>query len=84
MVSGRRYHDMNWRVDVEIASRSVKTSAQPVYLLGIVRGNDRSSKVDALHLQSNFTNLQNLQREIEKALSELRSIHSQRLTRYIV
>ena len=43
---------MNWRVDVEIASRSVKTSAQPVYLLGIVRGNDRSSKVDALHLVS--------------------------------
>lgn len=84
MVSGRRFHDMNWRVDVEIASRSVMTTAHPRYTLKIICSSDSPSKVDAINVQSNFTNLQNFQREMQKALSELQSIHSQRLTRYIV
>jgi hypothetical protein len=84
MVSGRRYHDINWRVDVEIASRSMLTTTQTMYMLGVESSNYNSTTTDTMSLQSNFTNLQNFQRELQRAVHELQSIHAQRLTRYIV
>ena len=43
---------MNWRVDVEIARRSVMNVAQPKYILRIISSGDRSSNSDLMNLVS--------------------------------
>ena len=37
----------------------------------------------SLHIQSDFANLKRLQIELESAVNEVSSVHSQRISRYI-
>jgi ABC-type cobalamin transport system ATPase subunit len=37
----------------------------------------------SLHLQSDYSNMKRLQKELQRAVDELSGTHSQRLTRYI-
>mmetsp|Transcript_442 Transcript_442/g.413 ORF Transcript_442/g.413 Transcript_442/m.413 type:complete len:220 (-) Transcript_442:69-728(-) len=72
------YVDLRWRLDMEIASRSLQANNyEPSYLLRI-----DTTKEQTL-LKADFATLQRIHSELQTALDESKSVHSQRIFRYI-
>jgi hypothetical protein len=42
-----------------------------------------SSEIESLHLEADYANMKNIQRELELALQQLNSAHCQRFAKYI-
>mgnify|MGYP003385321681 FL=1 len=110
-ISSRRYLDMEWRLDIELARRNVTcTDVNPKYLirldftnqdhssvdisaqLGAAVSNAASASslrsvastdIDSLHLEASYSNMKNLQRELETALEQMNGLHCQRFAKYI-
>jgi hypothetical protein len=82
-VYGKRYKNMNWRVDVELGKRSLSSTIQPSYMLKLDTVTNNGQTNESLHFQSNYANLKNFEKELKLALTELSSVHAQRMTRYI-
>ena len=87
-VSVRRYKDLEWRLEMELARRDMTVMTQPKYLLRLDLFNqtdNASGKAteESFHLQVDHANLKYLHSELERALGELSSTHGQRMSRYI-
>jgi hypothetical protein len=112
-VSSRRYLDMEWRLDIELARRNVTcTDVNPKYMIRLDFTNQdhssvdiraqldaavtsssavaasslrsvASTDIDSLHLEASYSNMKNLQRELETALEQMNSLHCQRFAKYI-
>ena len=89
-LSKRRYKDLTWRLDMELARRNVTVITEPKFMLRLDVLNscsgtaaDGGPLVERFHLQSDFANLKRLQGELQRALTELSAPHAQRLVRYI-
>lgn len=83
----RRYKDLTWRLDMELARRNVSVMTEPKFMLRLdvmTPGTGESPpKLERHHLQSDFANLKRLQGELQRAVAELSAPHAQRLVRYI-
>ena len=77
------YSDLHWRLDVELASRMAHNKVQPSFLLRLDTKEGVSSRVQERFLQADYANLKHLVEQLESALAEDSSVHSQRVKRYI-
>ena len=75
------YHDLEWRFDVELASRSLQHQTNPVIIMRLhtKEGGKRSADV----LQTDPVNLLHLTSELENAMQEMKTAHCRRIVRNI-
>ncbi|XP_076879469.1 COMM domain-containing protein 2 [Brachyhypopomus gauderio] len=75
------YHNLEWRFDVQLASRTLRQQVKPTvtFKLHLERGGVRSARV----LQTDPATLLHLIQELERALAEVKSNHCRRILRNI-
>ncbi|XP_023931526.1 COMM domain-containing protein 2 [Lingula anatina] len=76
-----QYHNLEWRFDVKLASRSLKHQIDPTILLKlhIADSGERHTQV----LQTDPSNLVHMTNVLDKALQEMKSQHCRRIVRNI-
>lgn len=75
-----KYVDLDWRLDVQVASRTVQSQTNPVYLL-CLRLED--APVSELRMQTDYSSLKHICEKLEQALAEARSTTLLRVSRKI-
>ncbi|GAA6110880.1 COMM domain-containing protein 2 [Tachysurus ichikawai] len=75
------YHNLEWRLDVQLASRALRQQVKPTVTLKLhlENGDSHSARV----LQTDPATLLHLIRELERALAEVKSSHCRRILRNI-
>uniref|UniRef100_A0A4W5RRD6 COMM domain containing 2 n=1 Tax=Hucho hucho TaxID=62062 RepID=A0A4W5RRD6_9TELE len=76
------YHNLEWRLDVQLASRALRQQVKPTVSMKLhleESGGVKSAKV----LQTDPATLMHLIQELEKALAELKTTHCRRILRNI-
>ncbi|MEE6500992.1 hypothetical protein FKM82_004023 [Ascaphus truei] len=75
------YHNMEWRLDVQLASRSLRHQIKPAITmkLHLQQNDDLSTKV----LQTDPATLLHLIQQLEQALAEMKTNHCRRIVRNI-
>ncbi|KYR02331.1 COMM domain-containing protein 2 [Tieghemostelium lacteum] len=77
------YSNLEWRLDVQIANRSLSDTVNPIYLLKLLTKNGGSSALKEQILQTDPNNLKHLCNELESALLEIRSYENRIIMRNI-
>lgn len=78
------YHDMEWRFEVQLASRSLLKQVAPLITLDLsIKNPDKEESVEHVLLQTDPNNLLHITQVLEEALQEGRSQHIRRLSRVI-
>ena len=49
----------------------------------MVKSSNQGNKIKSYHLQSDYANLKKIQLELQRAVNDMNSVHSQRFSRYI-
>ncbi|CAM4653271.1 unnamed protein product [Leuciscus chuanchicus] len=75
------YHNLEWRLDVQVSSRALRQQLKPSVSLKLVLEDGESLR--ARVLQTDPSTLQHLIQELERALAELKSSHCRRVLRNI-
>jgi len=75
------YSHIDWRLEVEIASRTSRNSAAPKFSLRLDL--DEPGQSQAIPMECSQSTLLHVQKQLEAALSEESSVHSKRFQRYI-
>ncbi|XP_078495976.1 COMM domain-containing protein 2 [Ciona intestinalis] len=75
------YEDLEWRLDVKVATRSLHQQIEPRILLKLHTKNGDHN--DAKLLQTDPVNLINMTRVLEEALNEMKTKHVRRVLRNI-
>eukprot|EP00118_Oscarella_pearsei_P005360 m.24579 g.24579 ORF g.24579 m.24579 type:complete len:161 (+) comp28647_c0_seq1:242-724(+) len=75
------YHNLEWRLDVQLASRSVRHQTDPSVVLRLHTKDCDQSNVEVL--EANPTNLVHLANSLEAALAEMKTAHCRRILRNI-
>ncbi|XP_026053548.1 COMM domain-containing protein 2 [Carassius auratus] len=75
------YHNLEWRLDVQLASRALRQQVKPTVTLKLHL--EDGAKRRAHVLQTDPATLQHLIHELERALAELKSNHCRRILRNI-
>nr|XP_046246776.1 COMM domain-containing protein 2 [Scatophagus argus] len=76
------YHSLEWRLDIQLASRSVRQQVVPILMMHLLmtRGNDGSS---SMILQTDLSTLLHLISTLETALAAMKTNHARRILRNI-
>ncbi|XP_053975948.1 COMM domain-containing protein 2 [Hylaeus anthracinus] len=78
------YHDMEWRYEVQLASRSLLKQVAPLITLDLsIKNTDKGENVEHVLLQTDPVNLLHIVQQLEEALQEGHSQHIRRLSRVI-
>lgn len=78
------YYDMEWRFEVQVASRSLLQQVAPLVTLDLsVKNSDKPEDIEHVLLQTDPVNLLHMTQELEEALHEGRSQHIRRISRVI-
>ncbi|XP_077988238.1 COMM domain-containing protein 2-like [Glandiceps talaboti] len=75
------YHNLEWRFDVQLASRSLRHQINPLITMKL--HTEDSEKKDVHVLQTDPVNLVHLTQTLEGALAEMKSTHCRRIVRNI-
>lgn len=79
-----RYHDLEWRFQVQLASRSLIDQLTPVIVLDLMLKNgENSDNLKHIALQTDPTNLLRLSQELESAIADSQSQHARTIKRSI-
>ncbi|XP_070148817.1 COMM domain-containing protein 2-like [Polyergus mexicanus] len=78
------YYDMEWRFEVQTASRSLLKQVAPLITLDLsLKNPDNSDEIEHVLLQTDPINLLHITQELEEALQESRSLHIRRISRAV-
>lgn len=75
------YHDLEWRFDVELASRSLRHQTNPIIVMRLHTKEGEKKIADIL--QTDPVNLIHLTNELENAIQEMKTAHCRRIVRNI-
>ena len=75
------YHNLEWRFDVKLASRSLRHQISPQVLFKLHTKENGSA--DTTVLQTDPTNLLHVTKVLDEALQEMKSQHCRRIVRHI-
>lgn len=75
------YHNLEWRLDVQIASRSLRRPLEPKLLLKLQL--EKNTMKENILLEADPSNLIHLTEVLEQALQEARSHHCRRIMRNV-
>ncbi|XP_017889381.1 COMM domain-containing protein 2 [Ceratina calcarata] len=79
-----QYHDMEWRFEVQIASRTLLKQVAPLITFDLsIKNSDKDEDIEHVLLQTDPVNLLHITQQLEEALQEGRSQHIRRLSRVI-
>ncbi|ELT97761.1 hypothetical protein CAPTEDRAFT_180041 [Capitella teleta] len=73
------YHDLQWRLDVKVASRTLRQQTDPIITLKLKTKN--GDEIQSQVLQTDPVNLLHLTSTLEDALNELKTPHCRRILR---
>ncbi|KAG1714225.1 COMM domain-containing protein 2 [Nymphon striatum] len=76
-----QYNNLEWRLDVQLASRSLHHQMEPIITLKL-NVNDKGQNEDIV-LQTDPVNLKHMSQVFEQALQELKTQHCRRIIRHI-
>lgn len=76
------YHDLDWRIDIQVASRSLRNQAEPKVLMKL-KLKDDTNTTETHILQTDAVNLIHLTKTLESALEEMKTSHVKRILRNI-
>ena len=77
----RHYHDLEWRFDVELASRSLQHQTNPVVIMRLHTKQGEKKSADII--ETDPVNLIHLTSELENAMQEMKTAHCRRIVRNI-
>ena len=79
-----RYSDLNWRLDVEVASRTRAKAVTPSFVLQLntLSGSMGNSKQQML-MTADYANMQHMRTELAAAVASMKSTRAMRVTRYL-
>jgi len=75
------YVNLDWRLDVQLASRTVKSQLNPVFMLRL--DTTTNGEPQSQFLEADYSNLKHLCDELETALKEIKSAYCRRILRNI-
>lgn len=75
------YHELEWRFDVELASRSLRHQTNPIIIMKLHTKEGEKNSADIL--QTDPVNLIHLTTELENAMQEMKTAHCRRIVRNI-
>lgn len=73
------YADVSWRIDVQLASRTLRKRVEPTFLLRL----DTEPGGRQQMLQADYASLQHVVEQLEDAARQARTSHAKRVLRYI-
>jgi len=76
------YSSVDWRLDLQIASRCYMGDVKPMFLLEL-ETEDSNHKQHVHVLESDFANLRHVCEELEVAVKEVKNKHCNRIIRYV-
>lgn len=78
------YHDLEWRCEVQIATRSLLKQVAPLITLDLsVKNFNKNGEIEHILLQTDPINLLHMAQKLEEALEEGESQHVKRISRII-
>lgn len=79
-----RYSDLNWRLDVEVASRTRTKAVTPSFVvqLNTVSGSMGNTKQKML-MTADYANMQHMRTELAAAVASMKTTRAMRVTRYL-
>ncbi|XP_054880133.1 COMM domain-containing protein 2 [Poeciliopsis prolifica] len=79
------YHNLEWRLDVQLASRSVRHQIVPMVTIRLLltRSSDVGSTQSCMHLQADPSSLLHMISILEAALAAVKTSHARRILRNI-
>eukprot|EP01104_Vermistella_antarctica_P007038 TRINITY_DN17772_c0_g1_i1.p1 TRINITY_DN17772_c0_g1~~TRINITY_DN17772_c0_g1_i1.p1 ORF type:complete len:232 (+),score=36.31 TRINITY_DN17772_c0_g1_i1:82-696(+) len=78
------FNRLDWRLDIQLASRSLRSQTNPIYMLNLdTTLADDPNRVKSTLLQTDHTSLAHITKELEGALAEAKSVHARRIARYV-
>ncbi|GJQ82173.1 hypothetical protein Trydic_g6004 [Trypoxylus dichotomus] len=82
------YHNLNWRFEVQVSSRSLLQQVTPLIAMELIltmpNSNEEGENKKHMLLQTDPNNLLHITEELERALVESRSRHSRRIQKALV
>lgn len=81
--SGTNYVSFDWRLDIEVASRSAASTFTPIYLCALTTQSQGKSEQETKMLQATPTVLSMIHDELAIALGEAKTAHSRRIQKYV-
>ncbi|KAG7200521.1 hypothetical protein KM043_001085 [Ampulex compressa] len=79
-----QYHDIEWRFEVQVASRSLLKQVAPLVVMDLsLKNSGKPDDIEHVLLQTDPINLLHMAQELEEALQEGRSQHIRRISRAI-
>lgn len=79
-----RYRHLAWRLDVEVARRTVAHDAAPSFRLRLDTAHPAGGEnAKSVHLVADCASLKHVQAQLEAAVREEQSVHAKRFQRYI-
>ncbi|XP_054710904.1 COMM domain-containing protein 2-like [Uloborus diversus] len=81
MVGLPHYHNMEWRIDVQLASRCLRRPTEPTVLMRLQLENDH--KLNSVILEADPVNILHMADVLDQALQEAKSHHCRRIMRSI-
>eukprot|EP01125_Pyxidicula_operculata_P001828 TRINITY_DN11689_c0_g1_i1.p1 TRINITY_DN11689_c0_g1~~TRINITY_DN11689_c0_g1_i1.p1 ORF type:complete len:202 (+),score=39.33 TRINITY_DN11689_c0_g1_i1:26-631(+) len=76
------FEALNWRLDVELASRTSRKKLNPVFIFQI-ETTDSNGVKQIKTLQADFANLKHLTSEMESALDTVKQVYARRVARNV-
>lgn len=76
------YKNIDWRIDVKLATRSIRNIIEPEIVLKLDLEKDK--QIESLVLQTDPLNLKHLADSLDEALSEIRTNYCRRVFKNIV
>lgn len=76
------YHNLEWRLDVQLGSRMMRSSLEPSLLLELETRDSRGQPSKQI-MQMDYANLDHTVQELERAVKEANTKHARRVIRYV-
>jgi len=77
--------DLDWRLDIQLASRSSRNLLSPIFLIHLKTtvGFSDTQRENVISLQTDYSNLQHITTELETALETMKQVYATRVSRNV-
>jgi len=76
------YQNMQWRLDIQVGSKSVHNTTEPAFLMRIDTDESHSGQgKQSHHLQADYSNLEHMYQELNTALQAVKQPQYRLITR---
>jgi hypothetical protein len=81
--TGDHFESLEWRLDVEVSSRSCRNTFKPVYVLALTTNNQLEKSTKTELLECDYSILNKIHDELTIAVAESKTAHARRIQKYV-